>query len=73
MSRDTIYTLPDSDQLELGLHPWDGRSPRYLTQCHLSRTIGGTGRALLRSSEAPKEQTDQREDLQLWLFEDGVI
>jgi len=62
------------EQLELQLRmPWNGVSPRYLTEGFSRRTIGGTGRAHQNGSDALRQKTDQREDLQLWLFEDGVI
>ena len=63
------------EQLSLDLgEPWSGQSPRYLTRAFLDSRFGGTGRANRNESKASEKQPDQREDLQLWLFnEDGRI
>ena len=58
-------------ELELGM-PWQGRSPRFLTRAFLDRRFGGTGRVNRDESRVLRERPDQREDLQLWFFEDRI-
>ena len=64
----------DGEQLVLDLRmPWHGVSPRYLTRAFLDRSFGGTGRAIQGIDYNGVETTpDQREDLQLWLFDDLI-
>ena len=73
--REPVAPSRVGEQLSLDLgEPWHGLSPRYLTRAFLDGRFGGTGRANLDAAVASEIKSDQREDLQLWLFsDDGLI